>query len=100
MKTSKIFLLLIAVLVVLYLLNFRLTSSSVSADNKGGSGDWTIYGTTSCGWTRKQIEYMKSKNISYNFVDCNSEDCKGITGFPTLKKSDGTTTIVGFSSSL
>ena len=93
----KIFIALIAALAVLYLLNFRLKKPRGGAGT--GAGDWTVYGTTSCGWTRKQFEYMESKNIPYKFVDCDSEDCKDITGFPTLKKSDGTT-IVGFSNSL
>ena len=95
MKSSYTIISIVTVLIVLYLLNFRLTNKS----SGGGGGDWTVYGTTSCGWTRKQFEYMESKNITYKFVDCGSEDCKDITAFPTLKKSDGTT-IVGFSSSL
>ena len=97
MKSSYTIISIVTVLIVLYLLNFRLMNKS--SGGGGGGGDWTVYGTTSCGWTRKQFEYMESKNIPYKFVDCDSEDCKDITGFPTLKKSDGTT-IVGFSNSL
>ena len=76
----------ILVLVILFLLNMVLAPSKKS----GGQGGWTVYGTNGCGWTRKQLEVMKSKQIPYTFVDCDKEDCKGTEGFPTLVSPSGT----------
>tara|TARA_B110000977_G_scaffold190149_1_gene260578 strand:- start:3470 stop:3724 length:255 start_codon:yes stop_codon:yes gene_type:complete len=55
----------------------------------GGSGEWTIYGSMGCGWTRKQLDYMKSKDKAFTFVDCDSEECAGVEGFPTMIHSSG-----------
>ena len=30
---------------------------------KKQEGGWTVYGTTWCGWTTKQLEYLKKKGI-------------------------------------
>jgi hypothetical protein len=58
---------------------------------------WTVYGTTSCGWTTKQLKEMDDNGITYKFIDCESasENCVDISGFPTLKNDDGTVK-VGF----
>ena len=53
------------------------------------SGGWTVYGTTGCSWTRKQLDHMKSNNIPHTFVDCDKESCGDMSGFPTLKDSNG-----------
>lgn len=52
---------------------------------------WKVYGTMSCGWTRKQIEYMKRKGIAHVFVDCDSGACKGedMDAFPVVESPDG-----------
>ena len=81
-------------LIVAYFLNCRMTAG---VDKRGK--DWTVYGTMGCGWTRKQLDYMKSKKIPHKFVNCDSEDCGDVTSFPTLKKSDGAV-LVGFNNSL
>lgn len=87
MKNQKLFKIVLVGLVFLYLLNFRLTN---------GEGEhWTVYGTDSCGWTRKQIEYMKSNGVPHTYIECNKEDCGEIKSYPTLKNSSGKT-IVGF----
>ena len=62
---------------------------------KTTDGEWTVYGSMGCGWTRKQLEYFKDKGKPYTFVDCDSEDCKGIEGFPTMVHSSGER-VVGF----
>ena len=54
----------------------------------GGEG-WTVYGTMGCGWTRKQLDYMKNKSIPHVFVDCDKDDCGKMDGFPTLKDPAG-----------
>ena len=70
-------------------------SSKPVPSKKGGkeeAGKYIVYGTMSCGWTRKQLDYMKQKNIPYEFVDCEKEPekCKGLPGFPGIKFPDGT----------
>ena len=54
------------------------------------SDGWTVYGTQSCGWTKKQLKEMDDKGIPYTYVDCKDEKCEGISGYPTLKNDDGT----------
>ena len=63
---------------------------SEDAEDDESGGEWTVYGTKSCGWTVKQLKEMDSKNVSYTFVDCDTQDCPGVKGFPTLKNTDGT----------
>ena len=86
--------------VVVILLNMVLTNKKPSSPTSGpmkgsGSGSWTVYGTNGCGWTRKQLEVMKSKNIPHKFIDCDSENCAGMSAYPTLMGPDGEKT-VGF----
>ena len=63
--------------------------------NKTGGKKWTVYGTMGCGWTRKQLDYMKKTGTPYTFVDCDKGGCGGMDAFPTLKSPDGKT-IVGY----
>jgi hypothetical protein len=74
----------IVVVVFLLFLLFYMKSSPTQ------KGAWTVYGSEKCSWTRKQLDTMKTKGIDYTFVDCDSQKCDGITGFPTLKGDDGT----------
>ncbi len=49
------------------------------------AGELTVYGTQSCGWTRKQLDYLKKKGIRYKFVDCDKAGCpEFVQAFPTL----------------
>jgi len=50
---------------------------------------WKVYGAEWCGWTRKQLDYMKKNGKAYEFIDCESMQCNGIESFPTLVSSDG-----------
>jgi len=72
----------IAVLIILFVLLPK-------KDTKVGKGKWTVYGNNHCGWTRKQKDMMDSKGIPYKYVDCEVENCPGITGYPTLTNDDG-----------
>jgi len=82
--------------VVVSLLCLAYMFMNFTGDKKGpsqaarASGGWTVYGSNKCSWTRKQTEEMDAKGVKYNFVDCDSEDCPGVSGFPTLKNDDGT----------
>jgi len=89
---------IVAVVVLLVLLGISMMGKKKSAPKPSGpGGEWTVYGTTSCGWTKKQMKEMDDKGIVYKFVDCEaeSENCVDISAFPTLKNSDGTVK-VGF----
>ena len=56
---------------------------------KKGTGAWTVYGTTWCGWTTKQLEYLKKKGIEHKFVDCEKGKCDGIDAFPVMDSPTG-----------
>ena len=44
----------------------------------------TVYGSMSCPWTVKQIDYLKTQNREYDFVDCAGGSCPDfVGGFPT-----------------
>ena len=73
---------------IIVLLQTKKTSS-------GGGKGWTVYGTMGCGWTRKQLEYMKKNGKSHTFVDCDKGGCDGMDAFPTLKHPNGEI-IVGY----
>jgi hypothetical protein len=80
--------------VILLIINITILMRTVQVPSKDGE-KWTIYGSMGCGWTRKQIEYMKKNGKSYTFVDCEEEDCPGVEGFPTMVDQNGEK-IVGF----
>jgi hypothetical protein len=86
---------------ILVLINIRIFMAMKKAQPakaikaKSSDGEWTVYGSMGCGWTRKQLEYLKGKGKPYTFVDCDSEDCKGIEGYPTMVHSSGER-VVGF----
>ena len=61
-----------------------------------GGGGWTVFGTMGCGWTRKQLDYMKKNGKPHTFVDCDKGGCDGMDAFPTLKGPNGEK-IVGYS---
>ena len=70
---------------------------STKKPSTNNDSDWTVYGTQSCGWTKKQLKDMDDKGISHTFVDCANGNCDGIDGYPTLKHRDGTVK-VGYTS--
>ena len=91
---------LLALLVLIDLLILSQTGKrrldvTVSASVSNGE-QWTVYGTMGCGWTRKQLDYMKKNGKSFKFVDCDKEGCSGMDAFPTLVSPNGEKT-VGYS---
>lgn len=85
------------VLLIINLMILKNTGAAAAAGpTKAKGGDWTVYGTMGCGWTRKQLEHMKKKGISHTFVDCDKEGaCPGMDAFPTMKSPNGEK-VVGF----
>ncbi len=48
------------------------------------AGAITVYGSPSCGWTTKQLDYLNEKGKNFEFIDCTQQQCPGfVTGFPT-----------------
>lgn len=66
---------------------FLNTGNAVKTDKR--TGTWTVYGTTWCGWTTKQLEYLKKKGIDHKFVDCEKSKCDGIDAFPVIESPNG-----------
>ena len=66
---------------------FLNTGKKVETDKS--TGTWTVYGTTWCGWTTKQLEYLKKKGIEHKFVDCEKGKCDGIDAFPVIESPNG-----------
>ena len=64
-------------------------STKVKKETDKSTGTWTVYGTTWCGWTTKQLEYMKKKGIEHKFVDCEKGKCDGIDAFPVIESPNG-----------
>jgi hypothetical protein len=98
-STKKIVGVVLLVLLVLYIVKFRASVGGAVAVTVASPGGWTVYGSKACGWTRKQLESMDGKKMNYKFVDCDKEDCGGISSFPTIKSASGATT-VGFDANL
>ena len=91
---------LLALLILIDLLILSQTGKrrldvTVSASVSNGE-QWTIYGTMGCGWTRKQLDYMKKNGKSFKFVDCDKEGCSDMSAFPTLVHTNGEK-IIGYS---
>ena len=78
----------VAVILVAFLLYRNKTKASP------GGKKWTIYGTKGCGWTVKQLDYMKKAGKPHVFVDCEKGGCDGMTAFPTLQGTNGEKNVV------
>lgn len=79
---------ILIVVIILYCLQPK------TSRKESGNG-WKIYGTMGCGWTRKQIDYMKEKGKPYTFIDCSKGGCDGMKAFPTSVSPTGEK-VVGF----
>ena len=80
--------LLVVVLIILnvyILLEMGKKPTAVVTSNE----KWVVYGTMDCGWTRKQLEYMRKSRKNFEFIDCTKNDCTGMNGFPTILHPDG-----------
>ena len=84
-------LLALLILVDLYILSQtgkRRVDVTLSATVSNGE-EWTVYGTMGCGWTRKQLDYMKRTGKPFTFIDCDKNGCEGMDAFPTLVSPEG-----------
>jgi len=68
-------------------------NNAKNSANSNGKCKPVIYGSMSCGWTKKQLKYMDDKGLEYEYIDCakDRDACpKEVSGFPTIKHCDGT----------
>jgi hypothetical protein len=83
-------------IIILIVINLMILQSMVDKKKGSDEKDWTVYGTMACGWTRKQLDYMKNRGVSHAFVDCDKGGaCPGMNAFPTMVHKNGEK-IVGF----
>ena len=75
--------------IILLLINLYILFTTRKISTYSENEKWTIFGTMGCGWTRKQLEYMKKNGKQFTFVDCDSDDCGDLDGFPTIVHPDG-----------
>jgi hypothetical protein len=103
MKLTRTHYVALAVVAVVsgYLLWERFGAKAIAAVEVSTDGDkHTVYGSMSCGWTRKQLDDLKSKGKEYTFVDCTEGKCPPeVDGFPTTKTPSGEI-VVGFNPDL
>ena len=78
------------ILAIINVIIFTQTGAKTPVEN---GKKWTVYGTMGCGWTRKQLDYMKKNGKAHTFVDCDKEECKGMKAFPTIKDPNGDETV-------
>jgi hypothetical protein len=80
-------------LIILLLIDAYILCSMKNATTTAAkkNGDYIVYGTMGCGWTRKQLDVMKEKNISHEFVDCSKKGTcpAGVKAYPTIKHPNG-----------
>jgi len=87
---------LLALLILIDLLILSQTGKRRLSASVSNGEQWTVYGTMGCGWTRKQLDYMKKNGKPFKFVDCDKEGCSGMEAFPTLVSPNGEQ-IIGYS---
>lgn len=80
-------LLILLAIIDIYILSQTKKGGAPAAVSDGKT--WTVYGTMGCGWTRKQLDYMKEAGKPFKFVDCDKGGCSDLEAFPTLVSPDG-----------
>jgi hypothetical protein len=84
-STMRILALVFLIVIVYWLMG----GSSSSQDASGSGGKWKVLGSMSCGYTRKQLDYMKAKKIPFEYKECQGGKCPGVEAFPTLVSPTG-----------
>jgi hypothetical protein len=82
--------------IILGLIAIIVLLQTTKKSSTGGGKKWTVFGTMGCGWTRKQLDYMKKNGKPHTFVDCDKGDCGDMDAFPTLQGPNGEE-LVGYS---
>ena len=90
---------MLAVIIMLIINAMILKNTGTPILQSKGGGEWKVYGAMGCGWTRKQLDHMKSKGVKHTFIDCEKGGCDGMKAFPTSVHSNGKK-VVGFDDAL
>jgi len=85
---NKMLLIVLLIIASIYIL-CQTGEKKVFTHTETGVKKWTVYGTMTCKWTRKQLEYLNNTKRHYVFINCNEESCDNITGFPYIIHPDG-----------
>ena len=85
---NKMLLTILLIIVNIYIL-CQTGKDRVFTPKVQGLKKWTVYGTMTCKWTRKQLEYFNNTKRHYVFINCNEESCDNIDGFPYIIHPDG-----------
>ena len=95
MDRSKIILIIITLSILCYYYMGQ-TKSKLPRGKK-----FIVYGTSWCGYTTKQRDYLDNKygKGSHTYVDCETGDCNGIEAFPVTQTPDGNK-VKGFNETL
>ena len=80
-------------LALLIIVNIYLLTQTGKHHVTSNGEKWTIYGTMGCGWTRKQLDYMKKAGKPYEFIDCDKGGWSGMDAFPTTIDPNGEKTV-------
>ena len=87
LKKNYITLLLFVSILILYMFLPKLTETF-----QNNNSTYTVYGSMKCGWTEKQLEYLKTQGKEYTFIDCDKKDnfekCD-FSGYPVTFKKNG-----------
>lgn len=79
---------IILIAINLYILHSCGKPAEKKANKAHDAPKWKVYGTMQCGWTRKQLDFMKEKGIAHEFIDCSKQECE-FNAFPTLFTPSG-----------
>ncbi len=79
--------------IILALIAIVILIQTKKKSSTGGGKKWTVFGTMGCGWTVKQLDYMKKNGKPHTFVNCDEGGCDGMDAFPTLKGPNGETSV-------
>jgi hypothetical protein len=89
----------VIIMLIINAMILKNTGTPISQVRGKTGGEWEVYGTMGCGWTRKQLDHMKSKGVKHTFIDCDKGGCDGMEAFPTSVHSSGKK-VVGFDDTL
>lgn len=76
---------ILAGLLLLVVAWFLFRSVSTYAQSPVDAGTIQMYGSPSCPWCVKQMDYFTKKGVPFVFTNCDTEQCPSfVEGFPTL----------------
>ena len=99
LSTNQLIILVVISCILWYMLYRKShTSDPTNLHDKLYNDGWRYYGSENCGWTKKQHESFHGPFHGPNklYINCDENDCPGISGFPTWKNSNTGKEISGY----